>query len=265
MQSMTSPVPSCVLFSGGLDSALLLALELRSHRPVHPVHVRSGFAWEGAERLAIDRLLKSPVYQDAAPLNTIDFEMRDVYPATHWAVVGQPPAYDTPDEDVYLEGRNIVLLSKTAILCARLGVNRIALGPLSNNPFPDASPEFFATMARAVSLGLARDITVDTPLTSRHKEDVIRLGVELGVPFELSLSCMNPISDTSERAKRSEPSERSGAEGPPRVSSSGGRGEDEVPPPVHCGACSKCRERRDAFAEAGVPDPTTYKVEWKRT
>ena len=228
MQSMTPPVPSCVLFSGGLDSAVLLALELRSHRPVHPVHVRSGFAWEDAERRAIDRLLNSPVYQDAAPLHTIDFEMRDVYPPMHWAVVGKPPAYDTPDEDVYLEGRNIVLLSKTAILCARLGVNRIALGPLSNNPFPDASPEFFATMARAVSLGLARDITVDTPLTSRHKNDVIKLGVELGVPFELSLSCMNPAGD------------------------------------IHCGACSKCRERRDAFVEAGVRDPTVYKIEWKR-
>jgi 7-cyano-7-deazaguanine synthase len=233
MQSMTSSTPSCVLFSGGLDSAVLLALELQSHRPVHPVHVRSGFAWEDAERRAIDRLLETPVYAGAAPLSTLNFDMRDVYPATHWAVVGQPPEYDTPDEDVYLEGRNIVLLSKTAILCARLGVNRIALGPLSNNPFPDASPEFFATMARALSLGLARDITVDTPLTSRHKEDVIKLGVELGVPFELSLSCMNPVSD-------------------------------EAAPPVHCGACSKCRERRDAFAEAGVPDPTVYKIEWKR-
>jgi len=232
MQSMTSSIPSCVLFSGGLDSAVLLALELQSHRPVHPVHVRSGFAWEEAERRAIDRLLASPVYAGAAPLVTLNFDLRDVYPATHWAVVGQPPAYDTPDEDVYLEGRNIVLLSKTAILCARLGVSRIALGPLSNNPFPDASPEFFATMTRALSLGLARDITVDTPLTSRHKEDVIKLGVELGVPFELSLSCMNPSS--------------------------------ELTTPLHCGACSKCRERRDAFAEAGVLDPTTYKVDWKR-
>jgi 7-cyano-7-deazaguanine synthase len=83
-------------------------------------------------------------------------------------------------------------------------------------------------MARALSLGLAREISVDTPLTSRHKPDVIRLGVELGVPLELTLSCMNPSGDT------------------------------------HCGECSKCRERRDAFAEAGVDDLTTYVVHWQR-
>ena len=80
--------------------------------------------------------------------------MRDVYPASHWAITGQPPAYDTPDEDVYLVGRNIVLISKAAVLCARLGERRAGMGTLSNNPFPDATPEFFSTMARAMSLGL---------------------------------------------------------------------------------------------------------------
>jgi 7-cyano-7-deazaguanine synthase len=54
------------------------------------------------------------------------------------------------------------------------------------------------------------------------KPDVIRLGLELGVPLELTLSCMNPQE---------------------------GR---------HCGRCSKCRERRDAFRAAGVEDHTLY-------
>jgi 7-cyano-7-deazaguanine synthase len=55
---------------------------------------------------------------------------------------------------------------------------------------------------------------------------VIKRGVELGVPFELTLSCMNPVITTAL--------------------------------PQHCGLCSKCRERRDAFAAAGVSDPSTY-------
>jgi 7-cyano-7-deazaguanine synthase len=221
--------PTCVLFSGGLDSAVLLAQELRAWSPVYPVHVRSGFAWEDGERRAIDRLLAMPAFAAAAPLSTITVDMRDVYPASHWAVTGRPPAYDTADEDVYLVGRNIVLLSKTAVLCARLGVERIALGPLANNPFPDASPEFFQTIGRALSLGLAKTIAIDTPLTSHHKDAVVKLGIDLGVPLELTLSCMNPQGD------------------------------------VHCGECSKCRERRDAFADAGVEDPTIYRVDWKRT
>ena len=51
--------------------------------------------------------------------------MRDVYPPTHWAIRGVPPAYDTPDEDVYLTGRNLVLLTKAGVV-ARESQARIA-------------------------------------------------------------------------------------------------------------------------------------------
>ena len=54
--------------------------------------------------------------------------------------------------------------------------SRIALGPLAGNPFPDATPEFFAAMARALSLGLDHPIEIATPFAHMHKEDVIRLG-----------------------------------------------------------------------------------------
>jgi 7-cyano-7-deazaguanine synthase len=214
---------SAVLFSGGLDSAVLLALELKTSERVQPIHVRAGLAWESAEARAIDRLLAVPPFAGrVAPLVSLNLDMRDVYPATHWAVAGHPPAYDTPDEDVYLEGRNIILVAKAAVLCARLRVDRLALGPLQGNPFPDATPEFFQTMARAMALGLARPFTIATPLTTYHKGDVVTLGVGLQVPLELTLSCMNPAGD------------------------------------LHCNRCSKCRERRDGFTEAGLVDPTQY-------
>ena len=70
--------------------------------------------------------------------------MRDVYPPTHWAIRGEPPGFDTPDEDVYLEGRNVVLLTKAAVFMARARLARVYIGPLAGNPFPDATPEFFA-------------------------------------------------------------------------------------------------------------------------
>jgi 7-cyano-7-deazaguanine synthase len=218
---------AAVLFSGGLDSAVLLAQELTNAAKVWPIHVRSGFAWEPAEARTIARLVAAPPFAGLVqPVTTLTVDMREIYPATHWAVLGQPPAYDTPDEDVYLEGRNIVLIAKAAVFSARQRIGRLSLGPLAGNPFPDATSEFFASMARAMSLGLAHPLDIAAPLALLHKEDVIHLGLKLGVPLEDTLSCMRPLNDR------------------------------------HCGMCSKCRERHDAFRAAGVPDKTVYAAVW---
>ena len=200
---------------------MLAASEARTS-DVHPIYVSTGLAWEDQERAALARLLNSAPFQGMAAPAQLTFTVRDLYAPTHWALRGEPPAFDTPDEDVYLTGRNVILLSKAGIYCAQHRIGRLALGPLAGNPFPDATPEFFAAMARALSLGLAHGLDVVTPFASMEKGDVIKLGISLGVPLELTLSCMNP------------------------------KGGD------HCGQCSKCRERRDAFHEAGVPDPTSY-------
>jgi 7-cyano-7-deazaguanine synthase len=219
-----SPGATAVLFSGGLDSAVLLAHEVQRSE-VFPLYVSVGLAWELAERAVAERLLTHPLFAGRTwRLAHLSIPVGDVYPPTHWAIRGEPPGYDTPDEDVYLVGRNLLLLAKAAILCAKAGVNRIALGPLSGNPFPDARPAFFAAMTEALSLGLEHPLVIVRPFEAMHKEDVIRLGFSLGVPFELTLSCMNP---------------RDG---------------------VHCNACSKCRERQQAFMAAGIVDPTQYQA-----
>jgi 7-cyano-7-deazaguanine synthase len=217
------PSETVVLLSGGLDSAVLLANELRQ-RTVQPVYVSTGLAWEVDERSIVERLLAAPLFAEGVrPVAQLDVSVRDVYAPSHWAILGTPPAYDTPDEDVYLHGRNVILLSKAAIFCTTRGISRIALAPLAGNPFPDATPEFFEAMARALTLGLDHPIEIATPFATMHKADVLRLGVELDVPFELTLSCMSPLNRQ------------------------------------HCGQCSKCRERHDAFIEAGIEDPTQYK------
>jgi 7-cyano-7-deazaguanine synthase len=212
------PDESCVLCSAGLDSVVLVAWAAQ-RAPVQPVYVRAGLAWEADELGRLQEVLSFP---GVRPTVVLELDVRDLYPASHWALRGTPPAYDTPDEDVYLPGRNVLLLSKAAILAASRKIGRLMLGPLAGNPFPDATPEFFGTMAAALSLGLAHRIDIQAPFTALHKADVIRLGAALGVRLERTLSCMNPQA---------------------------GR---------HCGLCSKCRERRDGFAEAGVPDLTAY-------
>jgi len=212
------PVRSAVLLSGGVDSTVLLAEELSTGARVLPIHVRCGLAWEDAEARAIDRLMAAaPLSGLASPVITVDVNAREIYGDCHWARTGHPPAYDTPDADVYLPGRNLLLISQAAVLCCRHGISRLLLGSLAGNPFPDATPDFLAAMSQAVSLGLDHHIEVVAPFLTRRKQDVVRLGVGLGVPVDLTLSCMNP-----------------------------GAGDR------HCGACSKCRERKDAFREAGV-------------
>jgi 7-cyano-7-deazaguanine synthase len=215
-------MPTAVLLSGGLDSAVLLA-DQAARGDVHPIYVSVGLAWEPAELSIVNQLLAAGPFRDRIrPLAVLSVDMRDVYAGNHWAVEGRPPSYHTPDEEVYLPGRNIILFGKAGVFCAAAGIDRLVIGTLEHNPFPDATPEFRDAMQRALTLGLAHDLRIEAPFAGRSKADVIRRGVELGVPFDLTLSCMSPHGTT------------------------------------HCGTCSKCRERHDAFLEAGIADPTTY-------
>src|SRR5262252_1502813 len=219
-----------VLLSGGLDSAVLLADEA-SRGDVQPIYVGAGLAWEPAERAVVAQLLASDALRGRTrPMVALSVDMRDVYAASHWAVAGTPPAYHTADEDVYLPGRNIILLAKAGVFCAAAGLDRLVIGTLAHNPFPDATPEFRSAMASSLSLGLAHNLAVEAPYAGLGKADVIRRGLSLRVPFELTMSCMKPVQEV------------------PNVPG--------VPGVRHCGECSKCRERHDAFVEAGVADPT---------
>ncbi len=229
---------TAVLCSAGLDSAVLLASELqaateaaggaaqgttRADVYVQPVYVRSGLAWEADEQRLAARLIAAPPFAGrVAPPAALDCPVTDTYRPGHWAVVGEPPGYATADEEVYLVGRNVLLLAKIAAWCAVRRIPRIALGLLAGNPFPDATPEFFTAMERALSLGLDHELRIVTPFRQLSKAAVIARGLELGVPFELTLSCMNPTEG------------------------------------LHCGRCSKCRERLQAFEAAGGADPAPY-------
>jgi 7-cyano-7-deazaguanine synthase len=211
-----------VLLSGGLDSAVLLA-EAAALGEVQPLYVSVGLAWESAEQVAVTRLLeRAPLQGRARPLAVLSVNMTDVYTAGHWAVHGQPPEYHTPDEDVYLPGRNIVLFGKAGVYCAMAGIERLVVGTLQHNPFPDATPGFRSAMATALSIGLAHTLRIEAPFAETSKAGVILRGIALGVPLELTLSCMKPAGTR------------------------------------HCGLCSKCRERHDAFLTAQTDDPTDY-------
>jgi 7-cyano-7-deazaguanine synthase len=213
--------PVAVLCSGGLDSCVLLIdLARRTGRAV-PLFVRAGHPWEEAERAALGRFLDAVAEPAVAPPRDLALPMGDVYGA-HWSMSGQDaPGWAAPDEAVELRGRNLVLLSKALVAAAIEGWPTVALGSLAGNPFPDATPHFFAAIAAVGSEALRSSLAVVAPYRELSKSDVIRRGADL--PLELTLSCLRPTADG-----------------------------------VHCGDCNKCRERVEAFAAANVADPTRY-------
>ena len=204
---------SAVLCSGGLDSTVLLAQEVAHGGIVTPIHINVGFAWEPAEARALQRLLSlAPFAGKVSPLVTLRMDVGALYPDDHWAMAGRPPGPDTPDSAVFLDGRNLLLISQAAVWCSRHGISRLLIGSLKGNPFPDATADFFAAVSHTVGLALQMPFVVSAPLLTRTKRDVVALGRALGVPLALSVSCMNPGADDT-----------------------------------HCHRCSKCRERTDAL------------------
>jgi len=212
--------PLAVLASGGLDSAVLLAEAARACPAVHPLYVRTGLLWEPVELAHLERFLAAVRTPALRPLRVLEQPVADLY-GEHWSLtgVGVPPA-GGPDEDVFLPGRNVLLLAKPLLWCLRNGVPEIATAPLAANPFPDATPEFYDAYAAAVGRAVGGSVRVIRPYASLHKTDVIRRGA--GLPLGHTFSCLRPVA---------------------------GR---------HCGRCNKCHERREAFRAAGVPDPTDY-------
>lgn len=214
------PAPLAVLVSGGIDSAVLLAEAVRVYPAVHPLFIRTGLVWEAAELAHLHRFLAVIHTPALLPLRILEQPVRDLY-GDHWSVTGVdvPPA-GTPDEDVYLPGRNVLLLSKSLLWCHLHDVPAVAMAPLAANPFPDATDEFIRDYTSAVNRAVEGAVRVLRPYAHLHKPEVLKRAA--GLPLEHTFSCIRPST---------------------------GR---------HCGRCSKCHERQVGFRDAGIKDPTEY-------
>jgi len=209
-----------VLISGGLDSAILLGEMLRRQPTVQPLYVRNGLYWEAVELEHLRRFLAVLAGPALRPLQVLELPVADLY-GSHWSITGAGvPDASTPDEAVFLPGRNVLLLAKSLLWCHLHSIGQLALGVLGSNPFPDATDEFFAEYQQAVNRAVEGRVEVRRPFAGLSKVQVMQRGRDL--PLELSFSCIRPMA---------------------------GR---------HCGACNKCAERRQAFADAGLADRTPY-------
>jgi 7-cyano-7-deazaguanine synthase len=220
---MTSPQGDTtvgVLASGGLDSAILLAHMAGAGQRVQPFYIRSQLAWERVELPCLRRFMAAIARPELAALVVLDLPLADVY-GDHWSVSGRSvPDSSTPDEAVYLPGRNALLAIKAALWCGLNGVDRLQLAALGTSPFPDATIGFFDDLSRVLNRATGGQLTIEMPFAGLNKRQVMELGRDL--PLELTFSCIAPMGD------------------------------------LHCGRCNKCAERKGAFALIQMPDPTHY-------
>jgi 7-cyano-7-deazaguanine synthase len=209
-----------VLASGGLDSSILVGQMLRQGKRVQPIYIRTGLLWQAGELPALTRFLAAVATEHLAELVTLDLPLADLY-SGHWSLTGRAiPGGDSPDEAVYLPGRNALLLVKAAVWCQLHEIGELALAPLGTSPFADASEAFFRDFESAINRGSERKLRLLRPFGNMNKRQVMALG--RGLPLELTMSCLSPVE---------------------------GR---------HCGQCNKCAERQAAFREAELEDRTIY-------
>jgi len=147
------------------------------------------------------------------------------------------PAIDVPHghyraetmRSTVVPNRNAIMLQIAAGAAVAAGADAVAFGAHSGDHaiYPDCRPEFFSLIEASMKAGneghIVADFQLVAPFLQLTKTDIVHEGARLGVPFELTWSCYE-----------------------------GGE--------VHCGACGTCVERREAFDEAGVADPTVYAV-----
>ncbi|HEX9757699.1 MAG TPA: 7-cyano-7-deazaguanine synthase [Nitrospiria bacterium] len=210
----------CVLISGGLDSCILVEQLRKAYAKVHPLYIRTGLLWEDTELSWLRRFLEATAQAAVAPLSVLDLPMADVY-GSHWGINGQNiPDGQSPDESVYLPGRNIILLSKAAVFCSMNHIGTMAIGVLKGNPFPDGSLPFLKRFGEILSTGLNFSLEVIAPFSTLSKEGVLERGGDL--PLHLTFSCISPVDG------------------------------------YHCGDCNKCAERIKGFAYLNQVDQTEY-------
>ena len=214
------------MLSGGLDSTVCLALAAEQAHPRERL-VALTFDYGQRHRIELERASAVAAHYGADHL-VVRLD------ASAWGGSALTDAsIDVPDADdvdggaipvTYVPARNLIFLSVAMGVAEARDVDAVTIGvnALDYSGYPDCRPEFISSFASTAALALKRGVEGDpievrTPLLDLTKADIVRLGVSLGAPLELTWSCY--------------------------------RGDDRP-----CGSCDACALRAKGFAEAGVAD-----------
>ncbi len=210
-----------IVLSGGPDSATVAYWAKQQGYQIYPITFKYG-------QIAVKET--EAAQKIAHTLNTstkiIDLSaLKDIFNQATSLVnpdIPLTPEFSTP---IIVPFRNAIFLSAAVAYAVTLKATKIFYGAQnSDEPFyPDCRREFYEAFEKAAQLGTCEDITIQAPFSNLTKTQLIKEGAKLGVPFELTWSCY--LDDAK-----------------------------------HCGKCESCINRKKAFQQAAIPDPTIYQT-----
>lgn len=212
--------------SGGLDSCVTAATAARDH-DLAAMFVAYGQRTEERERRAFREIAEKMGIEKTIEL---DLKYLGQMGGSSLTDNSQPIPDQPPPENgvptTYVPFRNGNLLAAAFAWAETLGAVAVYIGAVAvDGPegYPDTTPAFLKAFQRVADIGSRPDtgITIEAPLVEMEKADVVRRGIELGAPLELTWSCY--------------------------------QNEDRA-----CGTCLSCVGRLKAFERAGVKDPINY-------
>src|SRR6476619_7402778 len=224
--------PAVVLVSGGMDSAVVLAIAQQQGFACHALSVRYGQR-HTSELDAADRIARA---LDAVAHKTVEVDLRSIGGSALTDADIDVPL--DSDEDpaspaipvTYVPARNTIMLSLALGWAEVLGSADIFCGvnAVDYSGYPDCRPAFIEAFQALANVATKAGVEgagflVHAPLIEMSKAAIVREGLRLGVDFAQTVSCYK--ADAQGRA---------------------------------CGHCDACRLRADGFVMAGVPDPTRY-------
>ncbi len=217
-----------VLVSGGMDSAVVLAMARARGFETYALSVRYGQR-HSAE---LDAAARNASTLGAAAHKVVAVDLRSMGGSALTADIAVP---ETPSEGIpitYVPARNTIMLSIALGWAEVLGARDLFCGvnAVDYSGYPDCRPEFIAAFERLANLATKAgveegNLRVHAPLMAMSKSDIVRAGLRLGVDFAQTVSCYQADED--------------------------GRA---------CGRCDACRLRAEGFHAAGENDSTRYQV-----
>jgi 7-cyano-7-deazaguanine synthase len=236
--------PAVILLSGGLDSATVLAEAKAAGYECYALSFDYGqrhrhelnAAAELARQMGVLRHVTAQIDMRAfgGSALTADIPVPKDQPVIHAAADASHSGEAVPI--TYVPARNTVFLSFALAWAEVLGAFDIFIGvnALDYSGYPDCRPEFIAAFEKLANVATAAGehgaFKIHAPLAALTKAQIIQRGTELRVPFALTHSCYDPVTDETGQVRA-------------------------------CGHCDSCQLRRQGFAEAGVADPTKYAAE----